>query len=150
MTGTSCHSRRWLVCLPASKVQPMAKALRPVALHGASQQRTEVRPALSWPFMGRKWQHTHVGWAVGATVGAKVCSNAPCRSVLYLAEWQFWTEQGREGRGKVLHLKNTPGTSRGVGRTLRHLTVSGPGEASHPPTSASSTWIHCKERSGPL
>lgn len=53
-------------------------------------------------------------------------SNAPCRSVLYLAEeWHFWSEQKREGRGNVLHLKNIPGTARGEGQIIRYLAVSG-------------------------
>lgn len=50
--------------------------------------------------------------------------------LLYLAkDWQLWTEQGGEGRGKGLHVKNTPGTTRSVGRPLRDLAVSGTGGA---------------------
>lgn len=66
--------------------------------------------------VGSGWQHTYSGWVTGAMARAKMCPNAPCGSMLYLAEeWYFWSEQGREGRGKVLHLENVPGTTRGVG-----------------------------------
>ena len=55
MTGASCRSRRWVVSLPISGVQPVVQALCPIALHEATaiQQSAEVGPAPGATSLGR-------------------------------------------------------------------------------------------------
>ena len=55
MTGASCRSRRWVVSLPVSGVQPVVQAPCPIALHEATaaRQSAEVGAAPGAPSLGR-------------------------------------------------------------------------------------------------
>lgn len=97
------------------------------------------------PWIGENGSSSILARLLRPWLESKDCCNVPHRSMLYLAkEWQFQTEQEGETRGKVLHLKNKPGATRGVGWAFRDLAVSGTRGACHPPAWARFTWFHFK------